>query len=632
MPVIVAVCLPGAGAETGFAQWGMSWGERSARCALYGDMTSRRLRDLPVASVLGREVPVARSSRERLLGLSYLGLDEAGPGLLIPRCSSVHTFGMRFALDLVFIDRDGRPCSFRRAVPPRRVAWDRRADAVLELPCGRGERVAADREAQVWTQTMIAREVQVPSRSLERLRGVIEPQAWQRLEAGLLRAHELLAGRQIWNVNSTSSGGGVAEMLWSWIGLARGVGVSMRWLTIDGSAEFFALTKRLHNYLHGELGDGGEVGEAERALYERCSRENAEAVIAELGPDDIVALHDPQTAGLVPHIVAAGRPVVWRCHIGADERNELTAAAWDFLAPYVTRADAVVFSRRAFVPACCEGMRLAIVPPSIDTFTPKNQELAPAAARTILRQTGLLGDSDRGGDEGVEPVFRRPDGSEARVSRRCEVVGEGELPAADARLVVQVSRWDRLKDPSGVMHGFAAVLEAGHDAWLILAGPSLGSVTDDPDGATVLAELEAEWRRLPDPVRARVLLASLPMEDLDENGAIVNALQRQAAVVVQKSLKEGFGLTVTEAMWKARPVVASASGGIEDQIEDGVTGVLLRNPLDLRTFAAEVGDLLANPERARAIGEAARERVRAEFLEDRHTLQYIELLERLPVA
>jgi len=126
-----------------------------------------------------------------------------------------------------------------------------------------------------------------------------------------------------------------------------------------------------------------------------------------------------------------------------------------------------------------------------------------------------------------------------------------------------------------------------------------------------------------------VLLACLPMEDLAENAAIVNALQRQAAIVVQKSLKEGFGLTVTEAMWKGRPVVASATGGIVDQIEDGVAGVLLANPLDLSAFAAAVGDLLGDPDHARAMGEAARASVRANFLEDRHTLQYVELLERL---
>lgn len=473
---------------------------------------------------------------------------------------------------------------------------------------------------------MTAREVHVPSFSLERLRGVIEPQAWRRLEAGLQRAAELLEGREVWNVNSTAAGGGVAEMLWSWVGLAHGVGIGMRWLTISGFADFFTLTKRLHNYLHGELGDGGELGEKERSVFEQVSRENAEAVIAQLGPNDIAFLHDPQTAGLVPHIAAAGRTVIWRCHIGADEDNELTAAGWDFLEPYITQADAVVFSRRAFVPDCCKGMLTAIIPPSIDAFSPKNQEMQPEQVRAILRRVGLLAP---GGPDGAESLYRRPDETEARVERRCEVVGEGELPGPQVRLVVQVSRWDRLKDPAGVMHGFADVLAAGDDAWLVLAGPSLGSVTDDPDGAAVLAEVEADWRRLPDPIRSRVLLASLPMEDLDENGAIVNALQRQATIVVQKSLKEGFGLTVTEAMWKAQPVIATATGGIVDQIEDGAAGVLLRNPFDLKAFAAAVRDLLADPERARAIGEAARKSVRANFLEDRHALQYVDLLERL---
>jgi len=576
-------------------------------------MAHRRLRALPLLTVLGREVRVATGHRARLLGLAHLDRARAGSGLLIPRCSSVHTFGMRFPLDLVFLDRDGRPCSFRRCVPPRRLAWDRRAVSVLELPCSLG---------------MTAREVQVPSLSLEQLRAEIEPEAWDRFETGLRRGAEMFDGRRVWNVNSTSAGGGVAEMLWSWVGLARGIGVEMRWLTIAGTPEFFTLTKRLHNFLHGEVGDGGELGEEEREEFERVSHGNADSVLEQVGPDDVVFLHDPQTAALVPPLVDAGRTVVWRCHIGADERNRLTEAGWEFLAPYITRADAVVFSRRDFVPYVCEQMTVAIVPPSIDISSPKNHDMEPQRVRSILRQAGLL--SGDGGDEaGVEPTFHRPDGSGARVERRCEVAGEGELPGADARLVVQVSRWDRLKDPAGVMHGFAAVREQGHDAWLILAGPSLGAVTDDPDGAAVLAEVEADWRRLPDEVRARVLLASLPMEDLEENAAIVNALQRQAAVVVQKSLKEGFGLTVTEAMWKGRPVVATAVGGIADQIADGVNGVLLKNGLDLREFSAAVAGLLADPERAAAIGEAARESVRENFLEDRHTLQYIELLERL---
>ena len=587
-------------------------------------MPCRRLRRLPSRLVLGRRVLVASTLRSRLLGLSGLGREDAGPGLLIPRCSSVHTFGMRFALDLVFIDRAGRPRSVRREVPPGRIAFDSRASAVLELPCPPGARVAAGLR-EIPPKTMTTREVHVPSLPLERLREVIEPEAWRRFETGVGRARQLLGGRRIWNVNSTSSGGGVAEMLWSWVGLARGAGIDMRWRTIAGSADFFTLTKRLHNYLHGELGDGGGLGDGERQTFERVSAENADAVLAGLDDGDVVFLHDPQTAGLIPVLAEAGRTVVWRCHIGADERNELTAAAWDFLAPYVTRAGAVVFSRRAYVPECCEGMVTAIVPPSIDVFSSKNQEMEPPQVRAILRRAGLLAAAAK--PDGTEPSFRRPDGGEARVERRAEVAGEGALPGPDAPLVVQVSRWDRLKDPVGVLHGFAAA--GAVEAWLVLAGPSVGSIADDPDGAAVLAEVEAEWRALPDGVRSRVLLACLPMEDLDENGAIVNTLQRQATIVVQKSLKEGFGLTVTEAMWKARPVVATATGAIVDQIDDGATGVLLRNPLDLTAFAASITDLLANPERARAIGESARDRVRSHFLEDRHTLQYVELLERL---
>jgi len=587
----------------------------------------RRLRHLPTATVLGREgVPVASGIAARLLGLSHLDRARAGAGLLIPRCRSVHTFGMRFALDLAFIDQDGRVCSIRRGVPPRRVVWDRRAVAVLELPSRRDQGPLRVGSPNPETMTVTVREVDVPALSLERLRGVIDDEAWERLEDGLQRAAVLLEGRQVWNVNSTSSGGGVAEMLWSWVGFAHGLGIGMRWLTIGGDAEFFALTKRLHNYLHGELGDGGPLGAEERATFERVAAANAESVLARVEPGDVVYVHDPQPAGLVPAIVDAGCTVIWRCHIGADERNELTAAGWDFLAPYVTRASAAVFSRQAFVPEVCAGMVTAIVPPSIDAASPKNQEMEPVQVRAILRQTGLLAGD---GDDGAEPVYERPDESEGRVERHCEMVAGGALPNPDVSLVVQVSRWDRLKDPIGVMRGFAEVETDGHGAHLVLAGPSMGSVSDDPDGAAVLTEVVEEWHRLPDGVRSRILLACLPMEDLEENAAIVNALQRQATIVVQKSLKEGFGLTVTEAMWKARPVLASATGGIRDQIEDRVSGILLQNPLDREAFAAALAELLGDDEWAAAIGAAARERVRATFLEDRHTLQYVELLGKL---
>jgi trehalose synthase len=474
----------------------------------------------------------------------------------------------------------------------------------------------------------VVREVHVPSLSLERMRGLIDPEDWRRLEEALSMGRTLLAGRELWNVNSTAAGGGVAEMLWSWVGLARGLDIAMRWLTIAGEPDFFAVTKRLHNRLHGEDGDGGELGERERDVYEGVCRANAEAVLAAIGPRDVVFLHDPQTAGLIPHIAGAGRTVIWRCHIGADEANERGREGWSFLAPYVTQADACVFSREAYVPDICResGQPVAVVPPSIDALSPKNQQMDTLQVAAILRHVGLLAEHRRDGDKAV---FTRPEGGTARVERRCEVITDGFLPGAETPLVVQVSRWDRLKDPIGVLRGFAAALPGDAAAHLILAGPSLGSVADDPDGVAVLEETVEVWRALDPKVRNRVHLACLPMDDLEENAAIVNALQRQAAVIAQKSLKEGFGLTVTEAMWKARPVVASATGGIRDQIVDGVTGLLLADPLDLEAFGAEVVGLLEEPARASKIGEAARESVRRSFLENRHTLQYVDLLGRL---
>jgi trehalose synthase len=473
-----------------------------------------------------------------------------------------------------------------------------------------------------------AREVHVPPLSLERMRGLIDPEDWEQLEAGLSAGRSLLSGRELWNVNSTAAGGGVAEMLWSWVGLARGLDIAMRWLTISGTADFFALTKRLHNRLHGEDGDGGELGGEEREIFERVSRENAEAVLGLIGPRDVVFLHDPQTAGLIPHIASAERTVVWRCHIGADEKSEKSREGWNFLAPYVTQADACVFSRDAYVPDACHesGMLTAIVPPSIDALSPKNQEMERTQVEAILHHAGLLAEDRR---DGGEAVFTRPVGGTARVERRCEVVSNGFLPGSETPLVVQVSRWDRLKDPIGVMRGFAAAAPGDAAPHLILAGPSLGSVADDPDGVAVLGETEAAWLALDPQVRNRVHLACLPMDDLEENAAIVNALQRQASVVVQKSLKEGFGLTVTEAMWKARPVIGSAIGGIRDQIVDGVTGLLLADPFDLDAFGAKMSGLLKAPERAQRIGQAAHESVRASFLENRHTLQYVNLLGRL---
>jgi trehalose synthase len=186
-----------------------------------------------------------------------------------------------------------------------------------------------------------------------------------------------------------------------------------------------------------------------------------------------------------------------------------------------------------------------------------------------------------------------------------------------------------MKDMAGVLRGFAQGCDPSLGAHLLLSGPAVTGVADDPEAAEVLDECMALWRSLPHETRSRIHLACTPMADPDEAAAIVNAVQRHAAVVVQKSLAEGFGLTVAEAMWKGRPIVASAVGGISDQIDDGVNGVLLRDPEDLGTFADAVSALLRDSERARKLGEQARARAGELFLGDRHLDQYGLLLQQL---
>jgi trehalose synthase len=465
-------------------------------------------------------------------------------------------------------------------------------------------------------------DIPVGSASLAGFDGILAPGPLENLHRAERLAVGELAGRRIWNVNSTARGGGVAEMLVPLLAYARGAGVDARWQVITADAPFFAVSKRIHNRLHGAMGDGGPLGDDERALYEATLTANGNELAGLLMPDDIVMLHDPQTAGLIPYVRALGVPVIWRCHIGLDVPNEQARDAWRFLEPYVAQADAYVFSREGFVWEGLDPAKRVIIAPSIDVFSAKNAELDAGAADGILAAAHLCA----GGDG--RPVFRRLDGRTGDVTRRAQVI-ETRMLERSQRYVLQVSRWDALKDPLGVIDGFVDHVAPYTDAHLVYAGPDVTAVADDPEGAAVFAGALARWNELPPEARDRVHLALLPMDDVEENAAIVNALQRRAAVVVQKSLAEGFGLTVAEAMWKSRAVVASRIGGIQDQIEHGKTGMLLDDPHSLAEYGAAVRGLLDAPERATAIGVAAHERVRERYLGTHSLVDYLALFERL---
>jgi trehalose synthase len=478
--------------------------------------------------------------------------------------------------------------------------------------------------------------VEVARRPVAALEPVIGGERFARLVQVAGQFRQRLAGRTIWNVSSTATGGGVAEMLHVIIGYAEDLGIPVRWRVISGDAEFFAITKRLHNQIHGEAA-GGPLSREDADHYARMLAANAAELVRQIRPGDLVLLHDPQTAGLAAAVARGGAHVAWRCHIGVDWENDATRGAWSFLRPHLAAAEGYVFSRREYVPPWVPGEKVAIIPPSVDPFSPKNQYLDDDTVRGILARIGVLDGVADGGvadggvaDRGVaggRTSFVRGDGSAGCVTRAAEITGDGRPGPADP-LVVQVSRWDRLKDMAGVMRGFAEHVAPSGSGYLLLVGPAVSGVADDPEGAAVFGDCLLRWRDLPAAARARILLVTLPLDDADENAAMVNALQRRATVISQKSLAEGFGLTVAEGMWKGRPVVGSAVGGIIDQIAEG-TGILLPDPRDLEAFGAAVLRLLDDPGQAGRMGRAAQAYIREHYVGDLHLLRYARLFGEL---
>ena len=228
----------------------------------------------------------------------------------------------------------------------------------------------------------------------------------------------MLAGRTIWNVNSTAAGGGVAEMLQVLVGYVQDLDIPIGWLVITGDAEFFAITKRLHNQIHGSR-SGAPLGAAEAAHYTQMLAANAVELAARVRPGDVVLLHDPQTAGLAAPLARAGARVIWRCHIGVDWENEVTRAAWDFLRPYLAAAEAYVFSRPKYVPSWIPAGKAWIIPPSIDPFSPKNQQLDAGTVQAILVKLGVLD----GATPTAPAAFMRREGDVGTVSRPAAIVG-----------------------------------------------------------------------------------------------------------------------------------------------------------------------------------------------------------------
>ena len=358
-------------------------------------------------------------------------------------------------------------------------------------------------------------EVDVQALDAARLEPLIGRERVARYETIAEATESVMRGRTVLNINSTAAGGGVAEMLQTLLAYGRGAGLDIRWLVIQGDSDFFEITKRIHNGLYGSAGDGGLLGDAERSHYEETLRRNAEELLALVRPEDVVLIHDPQPAGLAATMAGAGAKVVWRCHVGADAANEWTERSWSFLRPYIEDIDGFVFSRRAFAPSWADASKTYVIPPSIDPFSAKNEPISQRNVRLTLGYTGLLA----GNGEVPAVPFTRRDGSPGRINRRVDVLQTGPPPPVEAPLVVQVSRWDRMKDMPGVMSGFAEHVDHSLGAHLLLAGPAVTGVADDPEAAEVLRDCIELWRSLPHAARSRVHLACTPMADPERGGS-----------------------------------------------------------------------------------------------------------------
>ena len=365
---------------------------------------------------------------------------------------------------------------------------------------------------------------------------------------------ERLKGKVIQHINSTPVGGGVAEILNRMVPLLRELGVDTKWDVIKGGEQFFAVTKKFHNALHGRA---EEITQRDFDIFMQTSQENIENVDIY---GDIVFVHDPQPVALIKK--KATNKWLWRCHIDVSDPN---LKVWGFLMDFIVQYDSAVFSAPAFSRKL--PIRQFLIPPSIDPLSDKNKELPEETINAILRKYNIK---------------------------------------KDKPILIQISRFDRLKDPIGVIDAYLQVKKY-IDCQLILAG---GTAEDDPEGFKVLAEVKEKAKNDPD---IHILL--LPQNDIE-----VNALQRASDIIVQKSLKEGFGLTVAEALWKAKPVVASNVGGIPLQIKHKYSGLLCHS-VEGASFA--IKQLLSSPAYAKKLGENGREHIKNNFLITRHLRDYI---------
>ena len=470
------------------------------------------------------------------------------------------------------------------------------------------------------------RTIDVAPLPLTDLESHLDELAVQRLRGGVRAAEALLEGRTVWTITpSASAASGPAETVAPLVGYARGLGIDARWLVLDAPSEFVELAGRLNSFLHGDSGDGGNLKDKQRDIYEHVLASNADNIVDELRDNDIVVLHDPATAGLARAAKAAGAVVLWHCHAGTADAGEAGQRVWAFLDRYLEDVDMVIASREEYLPVYIEADRCAVIAPSINPDSPKNRVFDLDESWSVARLSGFFAGEP---PFSAVPLLREDGRHDAfRGLEPGKSTGFGDPVPEGARIITQVQRWDRLKGGLQLVEAFARTIDIlPSDAHLVLVGPA-PDPAKERTAAAVLGAITDRLQTLPSSVSSRIHVLAIPNADREINATVVNAIQRVSSVVTQRSLVEAFGLTVAEAMWKKVPVVGSAVGGIQDQIDDGVTGALI-DPDDPTAWAEAVRDLLLFRERAAEMGEAAHEAVRRSYLPDRHLIETLDAIAR----
>jgi len=431
-------------------------------------------------------------------------------------------------------------------------------------------------------------------------------------------------GRSVLMLNSSATGGGVAEMLPRLVLMLQELGITASWTVMKTDrVEFFRMTKRIHNLIHGE---GNVVlGPEERELYEAVNRNVADQLRPHLKAGDLLVVHDPQPMAAGAMLKRElGIHAIWRCHIGLDADLPATRAAWGFLRRYAELYDHSIFSAPEYVPDYL-ARRASIIRPGIDPCSHKNRELTPHKLTGIVCNAGLAREQ--------APMLTPPFPQQARRLQRDGTWGAATVPEEIGLLyrpiVVQLSRWDKLKGFRPLLAAFvrlkqrlrepAASIEARHRrrleiVRLVLAGPDADSVQDDPEAKEELELISRDYCALAPEFQKDIAVLTLPLDSRKNNELMINAIQRCATVVVQNSIREGFGLTVTEAMWKGKPVFGTEACGIRQQIRDGIDGRLVRNPENPEEIAYRLDELLADNVERERLGRNAQRRVYTEFL------------------